>query len=169
MRNSVIAIMLLLCGCASYNWKSTVPKDLSTIDIPVFRNETSLTGFGATLSTQVAREFQREGSFKLSTSAAIEIQGVAKKTTISSRDLFAARTRRHREHIVNAQVEVSVVNKLTGEVVVESRLYEARTTVLADNDIVTAERSAAGRLAEQIARQVVDDLVHFNWKKGGSK
>lgn len=166
MRNGLIVTMLFLCGCASYSWKSAVPKDISTIDVPVFRNETSITGFGATLSSQVAREFQREGSFKLSTSAAIEIQGVAKKTTTSSRDLFAARTRRHREHIVVASVEISVVNKRTGEVIIESRRYEARTTVLADRDIVTAERSAAGRLAEQIARQVVDDIVHYNWKKG---
>ena len=169
MRKCAVAFLLFLCGCASYSWKTSVPELFSTVDVPVFRNETSLTGFGANLSMQVSREFQREGSFKLSTEAAIEIQGVAKKTSVASRDLFAARTRRHREHIVNAEVEVSVVNKKTGEVLIESRRYLARTTVLADRDIVTAERSAAGRLAEQIARQVVDDMVHFKWKKGDVK
>ena len=35
-----------------------------------------------------------------------------------------------------------------------------------DTDIVTTRRDAAGRLAEDLARQIVDDVVGYKWKNG---
>lgn len=170
MKYGFIALALVLSGCASdYVWKSTVPDEYRTITVPVFRNESFLTGFGASVSSQIAREIQREGTFVLSGSAVIEVQGEVESVTTSSRDIFRTAGRRHGEYIVNAVVSISFVNKKTGEVLVEGRKYKARTTVLAGQDTVTAERNASGRLAAQIARDVVDDLVGFNWKKESSK
>ena len=42
----------------------------------------------------------------------------------------------------------------------------AETTFFSDTDIVTARRDASGRLAEDLARQIVDDVAGYKWNKG---
>ena len=64
---------------------------------------------------------------------------------------------------VEAQVEVSVIDKREGRVLVDNRLYRARTTLVIGQDSVTAERDASGRLADALARQVVDDMLNLKW------
>jgi hypothetical protein len=48
-------------------------------------------------------------------------------------------------------------------VVVGDRVYQADTTYLTSSDRLTAERDASGRVAEELARQIVDDVVARNW------
>jgi len=169
MKWTAIAAALLACGCSSYSWKASVPEDMRTVDVPVFRNESSVTSFGGEVSRQVARELQREGTFKLSTDPALEVQGVVKSVTTMSRGLDRMNTSRGGEYVMKAVVEVSLVDKKSGRILIDARNYVSRATVLADFDLVSAERDASGRLAEQIARQVVDDMLHCDWAKGESK
>ena len=79
----VAAAALLAAGCASYSWKASVPEDMRTVDVPVFRNESSVTELGGEMSAQVARELQREGTFRIARpdDAAVEVQGLVKKAS----------------------------------------------------------------------------------------
>jgi hypothetical protein len=62
--------------------------------------------------------------------------------------------------------DVSLVDRRNGKVLVDNRQYRAETTFFSDTDIVTTRRDAAGRLAEDLARQIVDDVVGYKWKNG---
>jgi hypothetical protein len=62
--------------------------------------------------------------------------------------------------------DVSLVDRRNGKVLVDNRQYHAETTFFSDTDIVTTRRDAAGRLAEDLARQIVDDVVGYKWKNG---
>ena len=59
---------------------------------------------------------------------------------------------------------VSVIDKRLGKVLVDNRRYTARASFAVGQDLTTAQRDAAGRMAEDLARQVVDDVLNLKWE-----
>lgn len=163
---------VLLSGCASYGWRPTVPESFRTVSVPTFRNESNVTELGSVMSRQVLREFQREGTFKIGRvdESALEVQGVVKSASSNSSGYDRRTGLRLAAFTFSARVEVSVVDKRNGRVLVDNRIYRAETTYAAAQDLATAQRDASGRLAEDLARQVVDDVTNLNFRdtKGGS-
>lgn len=168
MSKSIIAVIFALTvasGCSSYSWKSSVPADMRTVSVPTFRNETDVTGLGSVAVRQVLREIQREGTFRISSGedAAVEIQGVLKSTALSSSSYRREAYSRGIQYSFEVVAEVSFIDVRSGKVLVNNRPYRAETSFFAEHDTVTGRRDASGRLAEELARQIVDDLVTFNW------
>ncbi len=164
-----VVLVLIVAGCASYSWTSSVPEELRTVAVPVFENQTMNAELGPMISQYTLREFQREGTFKIRRTgdSVIEIQGVITKAVRSGvaydRD-YGMRAREYR-YIVTANV--SIVNKKTGEVLQENRPYTAETTFLTQGDLLTGERNAAARIAQDMARQIVDDVLSYPYNKEG--
>ena len=167
MKIHVILIALCaMCGCATdYAWKPSVPEAMRTVSVPTFRNESEVVELGALASRQLLREFQREGTFRVRTvgDAALEIQGVVKSASCA----MSAYDRRIRGRIAAydcfATVEVSVIDKLNRKVLIDNRKYRAETSVTSGQDITTSMRDASGRLADDLARQVVADVLNLKW------
>lgn len=157
-----LASVLAFSGCnISYTWRSSVPEGQRQIAVPVFRNSSDVTELGAVVTRQILREVQREGTFRVTSldACAIEIQGEVKNAsshTIAYERKTGARTREHR---FSVEAVVSFVDKRAGTVLVNNRTYKASTTYLANDDVTTGERDASGRLAEDLSRQIVDDLL----------
>ena len=169
MKKIVVALIpfLALAGCRTqYSWTSDVPQSLRTVSVPVFRNESSITELGALSATQILREFQREGTFKISTpeDAAVEVQGVIKSAEASFNGGDVRTDYRTSDCSLALEAEVSVVERVNGRVLVDNKTYYATTTFIAGPmDVVTAKRDASRRLAEDLARQVVDDVLAVQW------
>lgn len=162
----LLAVSAAMCGCSSsYSWRSSVPADARTVTVPTFRNESNVSEVGALASRQLLREFQREGTFKVHTSgeAAIEVQGVIKSVSPA----MAAYNRRAGGRVaaydLNATAEISVIDKRTRKVLVDNRKYVANAAFTAGQDRATAVRDASGRLMDDLARQVVDDILNLKW------
>jgi hypothetical protein len=162
-----LTVLGLSAGCATYKWTSDVPEDKRTVFVPVFRNDSEVTELGNVVARQVLREFQREGTFKISTpeNCALEIQGIISSTGLervnsSNRD----HTNRRRERRFTAEATVSFIDKKAGKVIVNNRKYVGRTTFYGDKDVLTLQRNASGRLAEDIAAQIVDDALNLKWE-----
>ena len=156
-----VPLLALMAGCRAYTWTSSVPAELRRVAVPTFRNESDVTELGSVVTRQVLREFQREGTFAIASTGdcAIEVQGVLKE---AGQHVVAYERKtglRNREHRLSVVAEVSFINKRTGEVLVNDRRYRAQTTFLADDDILTGQRDASGRIAEELARQIVDDAL----------
>ena len=152
----------VVCGCGTdYAWRSSVPQDMRTVSVPTFRNESDLQEAGAVAARQVLREFQREGTFavKGSDDAALQIQG----TVVSAAGGMTAYDRRHGLRLggydLLVTATVSVVNKRRGRVLVDGRRYNATASFVASDDITTAQRDAVGRAMDDLARQIVDDVL----------
>ena len=161
-----MAASVLMCGCATdYSWKPSVPEAMRTVSVPTFRNESEVNELGAVASRQLLREFQREGTFKIRTAgdAALEIQGVVKSANYG----MAAYDRHIRGRVAAyecfAKVEVSVIDKRNRKVLVDNRIYRAETSVTSGQDITTSMRDASGRLMDDLARQVVNDMLNLKW------
>ena len=164
--NFILIALCAMCGCATdYSWRSSVPEDARTVTVPTFRNESNVSEIGALASRQLLREFQREGTFRIRTSgnAAIEVQGVIKSVAPA----LAAYNRRAGGRVaaydLSAIAEISVIDKRRGKVLVDNRRYVARTTFTAGQDRTTAVRDASGRLMDDLAQQVVGDILNLKW------
>ena len=167
MRNAAVWVLAasVLCGCATeYSWRSRVPEDMRTVSVPVFRNETDITGFGTVAARQLLREFQREGTFRVAgkDDCAIEIQGLVKKTS-STMGYDRSTGGRVSKFTLDAEVEITVVDKRNGKLLMDNKSYTAKTTFMSNDDYLTGRRDASGRLAEELARQVVDDVLTLKW------
>ncbi len=157
---------LFAAGCRSYTWTSQVPSDMRTVSVPTFRNESDVTELGGIVSRQILREFQREGTFRIapSSDAAVEIQGSIKSRRANV-TAYNVRSSRHREISFEITALVSFIDRKSGRVVVDNRPYTARTTFVSGHDSMTGERDASGRLAEDLAQQIVDDVLSCKWKR----
>ena len=160
---ALILPVLALCGCANYRWTSSVPEELRTVAVPVFENRTLSAELGSIVSQYVLREFQREGTFSIRRSgdSSIEVQGAivkAERHPVSFDRAYGSRADEYR-YLVTA--EVSVINKDVGRVLQSNRHYTGETTFLVQGDLLTSQRNAAQRIAQDLARQIVDDVVSF--------
>lgn len=163
---ALCAAFAAFCGCGTdYVWRSSVPESARTVTVPTFRNESEVVELGAIASRQILREFQREGTFKIRNvgDAAVEIQGVVKSAD-SNVTAYDRRTGlRMSAYKMSADVEVSVIDKRSQKVLINNRKYVATADFTAGQDLTTARRSASGRLMEDLARQVVDDVLNLKW------
>ena len=151
----------------AYAWRSRVPDETRTVFVPTFRNESDVAEIGAVAARQLLREIQREGSFKIAAqdAAAIEVQGVIKGVSAVQLSYNRSSDRRHRENHATMKASISVIDKRKGKVLIDNRPYEAMTSFLSDDDTRARLREASGRLAEDLAMQIVDDLILFDWEK----
>lgn len=152
---------LAVAGCSGYSWKPSVPAAMRTVAVPTFANESDVTELGSVVTRQILREFQQEGTYRIVPPgrSAVEVQGRIRsgesKVIAYERNTGA----RNREHGFDVVAEVSFVDKTSGRILVDNRVYRAHTTFLAGNDVLTGRRDASGRIAEELARQIVDDAL----------
>lgn len=160
------AVAAVCVGCKSgYTWRPSVPADMRTVSVPTFRNESSLTEIGNVMARQLLREFQREGTMSVRSvgDSVLEIQGVVKSASsgVVAYDRRAALRQTARD--LTAVVEVSVIDKRSRKVLVDNRKYRAHANFTSGDDLMTSEREASGMLADDLARQVVDDVLNMKF------
>ena len=165
---AVMMVAAVVSGCAGYNWRSEVPAAMRTVAVPTMRNESRVTELGSVTTRQLLREFQREGTFAIAPvgETALEIQGVIKDSGHGELGYDRRSGMRVRIGELRVIAEVSVIDKAAGKVLVDNRRYEAVTVQNLGQDINTANRDASGRLAEDLARQIVDDVLNLKWETG---
>lgn len=169
MRKTLLFVLVsgVFAGCISgYHWTSDVPEKMRTVSVPTFRNESDITELGAVASRQVLREFQREGTFGVRRvgDSAIEIQGTVKSADASAESYDRRGGLRRGSYRLRATVLVSVIDKINGRVVIDNAEYSASATFASSSaDILSAKRDASGRLADELARQIVDDVLAIKW------
>lgn len=167
--NGVLAFLslLALCGCAGYRWTSRVPEELRTVAVPVFENRTDAAELGPIITQYTLREFQREGTFSIRRTgdSSIEVQGAivkAERHAVAYDRAYGSRASEYR-YLVTA--EVSFINKSAGKVLQANRKYTGETTFLVQGDLLTSQRNAAQRIAQDLARQIVDDVVSYPYNR----
>ena len=157
------APLLLAAGCADYRWTSGVPEEKRTVAVTVFENRTVLAELGPEVTRCALREFQREGTFAIRRSgeSSIEVQGVVKKASFGPIAYDRGHGMRAGEYRCFATAEVTVIDKDGGKVLLQGREYTSETTVSAHGDLLTAKRDSVMRLAAELARQIVDDVLNY--------
>ena len=145
------ALALALSGCVGYAWRSSVPQEKRSVFVGVFKNKSDITGVGNAVARQVAREFQREGTYRLSArdSAALEIQGTVDSVSSSLVALNRQTGHLHREYRMKGVARVSFIDRKAGRILVDDRVYNAYATFLNASDMITSKKDASERLADR--------------------
>ena len=167
--SSVVLFLFALVGCANYRWTSSVPEELRTVAVPIFENRTSSAELGPIVTQYVLREFQREGTFSIRRAgdSALEVQGIIVKASREAAAFDRGYGSRASEYRYIVTAVVSLINKDTGKVLLNNRHYVAETTFLTQGDLLTSQRNAATRIAQEFARQIVDDVTSFDYERPG--
>ena len=175
MKNNLImmliagALMMTLGGCgANYRWSGKVPQEYRTVFVPTLRNESDVMESGAVVSRQIAREIQREGTFRLKgeDDAALEIQGRILASSAGGAGYDRRSGMRLHAYMLTLKAEITVVDHHSGKLLIENRIYTGETTFTSGTDYSNAQRDATGRAADDLARKVVDDLLRIDFKEG---
>ena len=173
MRTVVLGLALgsiaLLSGCAGYTWGTSVPEEYRTVAVPVFENLTEVSEMGPIITQYTLREFQREGSFKVvrPADAAIEVQGVIRKMTRLGIAYDRARGMRASEYRYEILADVAFVDRRKGKVLLERKGLKGETTFLTQNDLLTGQKNASARIAQDLARQIVNEALALPLKGDG--
>lgn len=166
LTNLILSLFLLSAGCASsYSWRRSVPNDMRTVAVPIFVNKSDVQELGSIVSRQILREFQREGTFKLvrNDDSALEIQGEILSTS-NDRLAYSLRTGlRFAGYDFKISARISVVDHKNGRVLIDGRVYEASAPMTASDDLLNVQRNISGAAADDLARQVVDDVLNLKW------
>ena len=151
----------LLSGCAGYTWGTSVPKEYRKVSVPVFENMTTVSEIGPIVTQYTLREFQREGSFKIvrPEDAVIEVQGVLRSMAREGVAYDRGRGMRASEYRYVVVADVTFVDKKNGKVLLERKGIKGETTFLTNDDLLTGQKNASFRIADDIARQVVNDAL----------
>lgn len=172
MKNVILHMALcsaaLLSGCAGYTWGTSVPEEYRTVAVPVFENLTSFSELGPIVTQYTLREFQREGSFKVvrPSEAAIEVQGVVQSMKRGAASYDRTGSLRASEYRYVVSADVTFVDKRNGKVLLERKGITGETTFLTQNDLLTGQKNASARIAQDIARQVVNEAVALPLGRG---
>lgn len=151
----------LLSGCAGYTWGTSVPEEFRTVAVPVFENLTEVSELGPIVTQYTLREFQREGTFSVArpADAAVEVQGSLRAMDREGVSYDRGRGMRATEYRYVVVADVSFVDKRNGKVLLEKKGITGETTFLTHNDLLTGQKNAAGRIAQDVARQIVNEAV----------
>lgn len=159
-------VLLALTGCQSYSWRSQVPEVYRSVSVPTFRNETTIPTAGSVVTRQLAREFQREGTFRIDGSdAAIEVQGAVTAVEFRGDGFRRVFYSRLSSASVIITVKVSVIDRQQGKVLIDNRSYSAEMPYADGSDMTAGRDLAIERAADELSREIVDDLLLFNWKE----
>jgi hypothetical protein len=173
MRSILLPVALLaaalLSGCAGYTWGTSVPKEYRKVSVPVFENMTAVSEIGPIVTQYTLREFQREGSFRIvrPENAAIEVQGVLRSMRREGVAYDRGEGMRASEYRYVVVADVTFVDKKNGKVLLERKGIKGETTFLTNDDLLTGQRNASFRIADDIARQIVNDALALSFPGDG--
>ncbi len=158
---TVTTALFFATGCSTYRFRSSVPEELRTIAVPVFENDSGYPEIDAVVTQYVLREFEREGTFKISSmdNASLKLLGKLVKSDIQSLNYdrnYGSRTSEYRYSLV---VEITLVERGTGKLLIDGMKVKANTTFLTYGDMLTGLQDAQPRIAKELARAIADAVL----------
>lgn len=159
---SVLATVLLaVAGCSSYRFGSSVPEELRTLSVPVFENETGFPEIDASVTQYVLREFQRQGTMRISApeNASLKLLGKLRETNPQSLNYDRNYVARASEYRYELTAEITLVERGTGKLLIDNLTVKANTTFLTRGDMLTGLQDAYPRVSKELARNIVDAVL----------
>jgi hypothetical protein len=135
-----------------------------SIQVSLFRNETSEPRLTEPVATALRRTIQQDGTYRLATRGEgdIIVEGVITKfdrsgLSFDPRDIITVR-----DYELTLTAKFTAKESTTGKTILDSTAI-GRTVVRAGADLPSAERQAAPLLAEDLARRITSALVDGAW------
>ena len=165
MKKFSSAAILVACfsGCAGYHIGSVKPyylRDVHTIAVPTFKNNTLVPRIEVLITDTVIKQFQQDGTYRIvgdDEADAIlkaEIVGISRTAARSVRGNVLATE----EFNLTLRVRYSLINRADNTVLVLPAVASGSTSFFVSSDIVTDERQALPLATEEVATHLVSAL-----------
>jgi hypothetical protein len=159
------AAILVACfsGCAGYHIGSVKPyylRDVHTIAVPTFKNNTLVPRIEVLITDTVIKQFQQDGTYRIvgdDEADAIlkaEIVGISRTPArFVSGNVLATE-----EFNLTLRVRYSLINRADKAVLAQPATVSGTTSFFVSSDIVTDERQALPLATEDVATHLVSAL-----------
>ena len=165
MKKFSSAAILVACfsGCAGYHIGSVKPyylRDVHTIAVPTFKNNTLVPRIEVLITDTVIKQFQQDGTYRIvgdDEADAIlkaEIVGISRTAARSVRGNVLATE----EFNLTLRVRYSLINRADNTVLAPPAVASGSTSFFVSSDIVTDERQALPLATEEVATHLVSAL-----------
>ena len=158
--SSLLTICFCLSGCAGYHLGTVNSYGIRSIHVPVFQNKVLEPRIEEQISNAVVRQFQLDGSVRIAPAA--EADAVLDGEIIAW-ERHPLRFRRSnllvtREYRLVIAARITVKDR-NGTVLVSRKRIEGETTFFVGDDQVASERQAFPVAAEDLAKNIVTQVV----------
>ena len=153
---------LLLSGCAGYHLGEAKPnylRDIHSLAVPIFRNQTLLPRIEALITGTAIKQFQQDGTFRITTEEKAdavlkgEIVAVTRSPARSVRGNVLATT----EFNLQMRVRYTLIGR-DGAVLAGPSEVAGATSFFVGSDVNTDERQALPLAAQELATRLVSEL-----------
>jgi hypothetical protein len=158
---TLCTVLIAAAGCATYRFNSKVPEELRTVAVPVFENASGYPELDAIVTQYVLREFQREGTFKIRRidTASLKLLGKLVHSEFTPLAYDRNYGTRASEYRYTVTVEITLVERSTGKLLIDGQTIKADTTFITHGDIATGMTDSYPRIAKQLSREIVDAVL----------
>ena len=163
MRARLLPVIALLCaGCAGYRLGPVQPtfmKDVKTIAVPTFENETMIPRLEVMIANSVLKHLQQDGTYKVasreSADAIMEgkIASVSRSPSRSVRGNVLATS----EFRLTLTVQYKIKRRDTGAIL-DQRIVTGSTNYFVTSDVQQDDRQALPLAAEDAATRLVSQI-----------
>ena len=164
MKNSFVAVLvcLLLGGCLGYHIGSAKPsylRDVHTISVPTFRNETLIPRLEVLVTDTVIKQFQQDGTFQIGNDQnadailKAEITRIGRSPARSIRGNVLATS----EFNLVMRVKYTLLGR-DGKPLAPPAEVAGTTSFFVGTDVTTDERQALPLATEELATHLVSQL-----------
>lgn len=159
----LLPLIALLAGCAGYTVgpiKPTYMKDVHTIAVPTFKNDTLVPRMEVMLANSVIRQLQQDGTFQI---GSVNSSDAILEGTILSLDRYPARSLRGNvlsttEFNLYMRVAFTVTDRRTGKILAK-RSLSGETSFFVGGDVQQDEQQALPLAAEKVAVEIATALT----------
>lgn len=160
-----LAVMVAACllpGCAMYHLGPAKPaylKDIHTLAIPVFRNDTLLPRIESVVTDTVSEQFQQDGTFPIvpkDSADAVLVCTIERVTRTPARSV-TGNVLLTSEFDLNLELRYQLSERASGRVLDGGRLT-GTTSFFVGSDVEQDERQAIPLAAQQLAVRLVSEI-----------
>lgn len=162
----VLALLPCLVGCAGYRLGPTggFAAGEKSIQVMPFSNQTLEPRLTDAVTSQLRKELQHDGTFRLAThdDGDIVVTGIITKYSRHELSFQPADTLTARDYRLSMTAQVTARDRITGKVVLDQEI-SGFTLLRVGPDLVSSERQSLPLLAGDLARNVTSHLADGSW------
>lgn len=155
-------LALFFAGCAGYEYGTTLDQ-YKSICVKPFINKTGEPNLEFAATQATLREFQADGSLDV---ADADTADLILETTLREARFEAVRFAKNRtasanEYRMTVETQITLTDRKTGGVLIAKRNVQGETSLTSLGDAQQARLNAQPRVSQDLARQIVKNVVEF--------
>jgi hypothetical protein len=159
----LLLMPLLIAGCVGYQFGTSLPGNYKTICVKTFENKTGEPNLEFAATQAALRQFQSDGSLAVADAVSADL---ILETSMAEARFDAVRFAKNRtatanEYRMTVESFITLTDRKTGDVLIAKRKVLGEASFRTQGDSQQARLSAQPLVADDLAHQIVKNVVEF--------